>query len=139
GNRLCTTTESQAYLREHGITAPNEGVFQIRISTNVAYDRARDQFFCGPDCGEKEIADQAKAIGAKDVRVVRTAKNGIPILLIEATMTAAGFPPARIRMVYLGVLIDTNVVMFAYTPPSGDPGSGDPVWSAAEKALLGAR
>jgi hypothetical protein len=138
GNWLWTTRSSHEYLQKHGHAAPTEGAFQIRISTNVGYDRARAEFICGPDCGEAAMLAQVKAAGGTDVHTAKATVNGIPILLLETMMpSVAEYPPSRIHIAYLATLIDTNVVLFSYTPPADNPKNSDQIWKAFEKALLG--
>lgn len=136
GNWLWTTRESLDHLEAHGFTSPEEGVFQIRVARDLGHDRDTDSFVCGPKCSEADFVQKVKEIGATDVVAERHRVNGVPIFLLEATLSIASQPPTRIYMAHIALFIDTNVALFSYTPPANDPSLGTKVWAAAKKALL---
>lgn len=137
GNWLWTTQQSVDHMKQKGFPSPDEGVFQIRVAKNLGYDRDSDSFICGPGCTEADFSASVEAAGATEVSTTRHLVNGVPILILEATMPARGpYPPSRIYMAHIALFIETNAALFAYTPPSSDPARGDVVWAAAKKALL---
>jgi len=137
GNWMWTTPASYAFLQENGHTSPDEGIFQIRISRDIGYDRSSGTFICGPNCGESDFVAMMEAAGFSDIQTETKTVHGIPIFIVEATMLEIeGFPPSKIYMAHLATFIDTNAVLFAYTPPVSEPERGERAWNEAKRALL---
>ena len=137
GNSLWTSQTSHDRLEKTGTNDPNEGVIQLRVSTGIGYDRTSDQFICGPDCNEVQIAKQLEKGGTKVRSSARKNVNGVPIWLIEASVDANGGGPSKIYLAYLATLIDTNVVVLTYGPPARAPAVGDQVWAEIKDAMAG--
>src|SRR5262245_20357953 len=115
------------------------GYFHGRLTLNVGYDLKTRSFICGPYCDEQELMKQAKD-AADDAKFERHTVNGIPILLIEMDATSklktAG-GARKMYMAYIATLIDTNVVLILYMPPSQSPDQGGAMWTAFKQALVG--
>src|SRR5262249_21456294 len=112
------------------------GLFHGRLTTRVGYDRARQQFICGPDCGEKEFKASILAAGAADVEMQKYVVNGIPVLLLDiSTGTMQGARKKKVYMAYVAVLIDTNVMLISYSPPADSKDIGREAWQAFTSAL----
>src|SRR5262245_44667793 len=108
------------------------GYFHGRLTLNVGYDARNDSFICGPNCNEQALIQQLRN-AADDAKFERRTMNGIPILLIEIDAvsklkTTGG--ATKLYMAYIATLIDTNVVLISYLPPSQSPDQGRAIWTA---------
>jgi hypothetical protein len=114
------------------------GYFFGRLTLNVGYDAGTGSFICGPNCDEKALMRQVKD-AADDAQFERRTVNGMPILLIEIDAvsklkTAGG--ATKMYMAYIATLIDTNVALITYLPPSQSPDQGRAAWTAFRQALV---
>jgi hypothetical protein len=115
---------------------PGAGKFHGRLTMRVGYDRASNSFICGPGCDETQLEKHIKATGADDVRWQKRVVNGIPMLLIEmGTGNMPGATRKKLYMAYIAVLIDTNVMLISYSPPSDSEDDGRAAWQAFTDAL----
>ncbi len=115
---------------------PGAGMFHGRLTTRVGYDSASNSFICGPGCDEKKLQASIKASGADVVRWQKRVVNGIPMLLIEmGTDSMPGAVRKKLYMAYIAVLIDTNVMLISYSPPSDSKDDGETAWQAFTGAL----
>jgi hypothetical protein len=115
--------------------APKGGYFHGRLTPNIGYDERKNSFICGPNCSEEDMVSKIRQ-AARDVKVEKYAVNCIPIILIE--MDTSNMKDAIIKklyMAYIATLIDTNVWLISYRPPSNSDDDGGEVWAAFKKAL----
>jgi hypothetical protein len=97
-----------------------------------------NSFICGPHCDEQALMQQLKD-AADDAKFERRTVNGVPMLLIEIDAvsklkTAGG--ATRMYMAYIATLIDTNVALILYMPPSQSPDQGRATWAAFKQVLV---
>jgi hypothetical protein len=124
-----------AEIRKTNVAPPNAGIFYGRLTLNVSYDKDR-KAFCGPSCNDADLATQFEKAGISNVRTEKHETNGIPILLIEADASAVGGSTHnKLYMAYIATLIDTNVILISYRPPSNSNDGGVNVWKSFKKAV----
>jgi len=136
GNWLWTTPKNRELIEKNGTSDPDEGNIQLRIATQIGYDRRTDSFICGPECNEETIVQNMKEGGFEVVSNERHSVNGVPIWLLEATPSEPGNGPKKIYLAYLATLIDTNAVVLTYGPPTANPVAGVQIWTDIKNAVL---
>lgn len=117
--------------RTQDLPADN-GYMYGNISDSVGYDRRRDVFIGADD--PRTLAMLQTNLGVFSTVVMERFTHGqYPVLLM--TTTAAGSGKLAYFM-YIGVNIDTNVVMVALRPPANSRKIGDYMWGALRKLLV---
>ncbi|MEZ5784911.1 MAG: hypothetical protein R3D62_00155 [Xanthobacteraceae bacterium] len=111
------------------------GYFRGRLTVNVGYDAGKGAFICGSDCDESRFAASLRESGASNVVLNKHVVNGIPVLLVDADMKTTNGAGRKLYMAYVATLIDTNVVLISYRPPSDSADGGAAVWKAFTTAL----
>ena len=134
GNYTWTTQKSYDALQSTGTTDQDEGLLQLRISTSVGYDRDRDQFICGPGCGEKELVRSMAASGASIRNSDRKRVNDVPVWYVEANIQGG-----VAYMAYIATLVDTNAVVLTWGPPRSHPEMGDRVWAVIKETMAASK
>ncbi len=125
-------------LRHLGLTQEypsGSGRFHGRLTLEVGYDSSKQSFICGPTCDEAKLETKIKAVSKGDVRLQKRVVNGIPMLLIEASVDDDVGRVRRLYMAYIAVLIDTNVMLITYLPPVDAEDDGRATWQAFTAAL----
>jgi hypothetical protein len=136
GNWLWTSQKSYDTIEKDGKSDGSEGLLQLRISTQIGYDRASDAFICGPGCGQAQIVKQMNDAGFRVQANERRTVNGVPAWFLEATAGPPGAPSQNLYLAYLATLMDTNVVVLTWGPPLKDPARGERVWTAIKQTLM---
>jgi len=131
GNHLWMTESNHEILEKTGAANRAEGSAQVRVSTSIAYDRKKDAFMCGPDCGEADVIAGMTQNGMKVIESDRRRINSVPVWLMHVSSDE---PRLNAYMVYVATLIETNAVVFTWAPAENE--SGAEVWSAIKRAMF---
>jgi hypothetical protein len=131
------TPDELAEARKTNTVPQRNGYFYGRLTPNTGYDDAKGEFICGVDCDETDIPKQFSDLGIP-VKMERARANGIPLLFLEAdTSKMKGAATKKIYMAYIATLVDTNVFLISYRPPSNSDDQGAAVWAYFKKSLAG--
>jgi hypothetical protein len=124
-------------VKKTGNLPPEMDYFRVTISTNVGYYRQRDEFICGPDCGEQKIDKQIQDAGVTIEVSERHRGHGFPIWLhVVRPAKNKGTPRPKLYTAYIGLFIATNAAYITYAPKASAAAEGDAVWNAFVATLL---
>ncbi len=134
GTWMWTSQAIRDAIDKNGAAPANAGVFQARITTELAYDQVHGQFFAeGAD--EQTLLARMRESGLTDFKAEKLTINNVPVLLLQGGMAGPDGKTIQIYMAYVATLVSTNVVLVSYRAPSDPLIEGPRVWGAFVEAL----